>query len=135
MDDLVTHENLSRDLLCEIYDSFGMSAAVDDEGDLRVSDGGIKCYVFPRAKHVKLMSIFEAEPKADHSDLLELANRINLEYIIVRVVISEKGSIYFETTIPVEGGITEEAIVLATRQFLGIPVQAIVEHGDRLVKW
>jgi hypothetical protein len=135
MSDLLTPENLSKDILKDMYDAAFMNTSFDDDGDLRVGDGGIKCYVFPKEKHIKLMSIFGAEEGAEHSALVEFANQINLEYIIVRVAISDKDSIFFESTIPIDGGITQKAVVLATKQFLSIPVQTIVEHGKDLVKW
>ncbi|MBC8372181.1 MAG: YbjN domain-containing protein [Planctomycetes bacterium] len=81
------------------------------------------------------MSIFGAEPGADHSDPVEFANRVNLEYVVVRASISEKDSIFFEYAIPVGGGITKKAVILATKRFLSIPVQSIVEHGKDIIKW
>ena len=135
MTELITTENLSKDLLENIYQDACMSTTFDDDGDLRVGDGGIKCYAFPKEKHIKLMSIFGAEDGAQRAALVEFANQVNVEYIIVRVSISDKNSIFFETTIPVEGGITKKAVVLATKRFLSIPVQTIVEHGKDLVKW
>lgn len=135
MSDLIEPDNLSRDLLKDIYDSAFMTTMFDDDGDLRVGDGGIRCYVFPKEKHIKLMSIFGAEEGASQTDLVDFANRVNLEYIIVRVSISKKNSVFFEYAIPVDGGITKKAVVLATKRFLSIPVQTIVEHGKDLVKW
>jgi hypothetical protein len=135
MSDLIMTDNLSKDLLKELYEAAFMTTEFDDDGDLRVGDDGIKCYVFPKEKHIKLMSIFGAEEGAEHAALMEFANQVNLEYIIVRVAISDKDSIFFESTIPVDGGITKKAVVLATKRFLSIPVQTIVEHGKDLVKW
>jgi len=135
MSDLIVPDNLSKELLKDIYDSAFMTTMFDDDGDLRVGDGGIKCYAFPKEKHIKLMSIFGAEPGADHSDLVEFANRVNLEYVVVRAAISEKDSIFFEYAIPVDGGITKKAVILATKRFLSIPVQSIVEHGKDIIKW
>ena len=38
--DLVTPDNLSKEVLRDLYDAAIMSTSFDDDGDLKVSDGG-----------------------------------------------------------------------------------------------
>ena len=122
--ELVTPENLSQELL----------TSFDDDGDLRVTDGGVRCFVMPKDGRIRLLSLFGSKAGECTSELLEFANRVNDEYIMVRVSIGSNGAIMFDYDILVKGGVTKQAIVLATKRFLSIPVPAIQEHGRHLVK-
>jgi hypothetical protein len=131
---LVTPDNLSKELLESAFDSAFMDTSFDDDGDLRVCDGGIRCYVLVRKDRIRLMSLFGSEEGASREDLLEFANRVNDEYVVIRASVTAKGTVCFDYDILVTGGVTTKAIVLATKRFLGIPVEAIQEHGKELIK-
>ncbi|MDZ7268380.1 MAG: YbjN domain-containing protein [candidate division KSB1 bacterium] len=131
--DLVTPENLSTELLKSMFDAAFMETSIDEDGDLQVRDG-IGCYVFAREDRIRLMTLFRSKEGASRQELLEFANRVNDEYVIVRVTISNKGTVSFDYDIPVKGGITKQAVVLATKRFLSIPINAIAEYGSTLIR-
>ncbi|MDX1546770.1 MAG: YbjN domain-containing protein [Rhodothermales bacterium] len=134
--DLLTPENLSKDVLKSMYDAAYMETSFDDDGDLRVEEGGIRCFVMPSddGDRIQLLSLFGADSNARREDLLEFANRVNAGIIIIRVSIRGNGGIAFDYDIPVRGGITKQAVVLATKRFLAIPIPAIRQYGSDLVQ-
>ncbi len=132
--EIITPENLSKELLKSIFEAAFMETSIDAEGDLQVRDG-IGCYVFAREDRIRLMTLFRTKDGANRQELLEFANRVNDQYIIVRVTVAGKGTtISFDYDIPVKGGITKQAVVLATKRFLSIPINAIQEHGLNLIR-
>jgi hypothetical protein len=132
-DDLVTPENLSKELLRSIYDQAFLETSLDSEGDLRVHDG-IRCFVFPRDDRVRLFCMFKFDAaNATPEKRLEMVNRVNCEYIMVRAASGANDSLVFDHDIIVKGGVTKAQIVHATKRFLSIPLQAIGEYGKGLV--
>jgi len=133
-DDLVTPENLSKELLHSIFDAAFMETSWDSEGDLRVKDQ-IHCFVIPTEKkdRIRLISIFGFKEGTTQMQRLECVNDINNEYIMVRAVSGNNDTLRFDYDIYVQGGISKKAIILATKRFLSIPIDAVADHGNNLV--
>jgi len=133
-DDLVTPENLTKELLHSIFDAAFMETSWDSDGDLRVKDQ-IHCFVLPTEKkdRIRLISIFGFKDDASQVQRLECVNNINREYIMVRATSSNNDTLQFDYDIYVQGGIPKKAIILATKRFLSIPLDAVSDHGNELV--
>ena len=133
--DLITPENLSKELLESIYDSAFFETSWDDDGDLVIKDQ-IRCLVMPNEEknRIQLVSLFGFAPRSRMSKRLECVNKINSEYIMVTAVAGANDTLQFKYDIYVEGGITKKNLVLATKRFLSIPVPATAEHGGNLVE-
>ena len=133
--DLITPENLSKELLESIYDTAYMETSWDDDGDLRVKDQ-IHCFVMPSEKkdRIQLLSIFKFNPDVSESQRLKCVNNINREYIIVVAYAGANDTLQFKHDIYVDGGITKKNLVLATKRFLGIPQSAVQDHGADIVQ-
>lgn len=132
--DLITPENLSNELLHSIFDAAFMETSWDSEGGLRVTDN-ISCFVFPSkdGDRITLISMFRFKEDATQSERLICVNNINKQYAMIRATSSENDNLHIVYDIWVKGGITKKAVVLATKFFLSIPIDAITSHGKDLV--
>lgn len=132
--DLITPENLSKEMLKAIFDDAMLETSFDADGDLRVRED-ISCFVLPKNDRIRLLSVFGFKPNVSLQKRLEFVNRINSEYIIIRATVgSRNDTLFFDYDISIKGGITKKALVLATRRFLSIPRPAIQEYGSDLVE-
>ena len=135
-DGLVTTDNLTQDLLRSLYDGAFLETSLDDDGDLRVKDR-ISCWVMPseRKDRIKLLANFGFEKKATEIQRLTLVNAINAEYVVVRAVVAPLNDVLrIDYDILVEGGVTARAIVMGTKRFMAIAIEAIKEYGGDLVE-
>jgi hypothetical protein len=134
-DELITPENLSKELLKSVLDAALMDTSYDDEGDIRVKEN-IGCWILPsteRKDRIKLLALFGFEPGASQLQRLECVNKINNEYIVVKAIVGQKDTLRFEYDILVAGGITKKAFVLAVKRFCSIPRSAAAEHGTGVI--
>lgn len=118
--------DITSERLQELYTAAGMQAQIDEDGDLCVSDGAT-CYVLPTSAgdRIQLMAVVGTREAASREACLELANRVNNEISTVRARVTPRGSLVFDYHIPIDGGTSERAVVLATRFFLTAALEAI----------
>jgi hypothetical protein len=77
MDELITPENLSKELLKSVLDAALLDTSYDSEGDLKVKDR-VNCFVFPnqeRKDRVQLLALFGFKPETTELQRLQCANR------------------------------------------------------------
>ncbi len=119
-DELIQTDDVSAEALKQLFEDAYMEVSLDSDGDVRIKDG-YTCFLKPDTdkRLVVLYAIFGAKPEAELAAKLEYANRVNDQVKVVRTSVMADGRFYFDYYIPVEGGITKKAIVLATRRFLG----------------
>ncbi|MFM9965709.1 MAG: YbjN domain-containing protein [Planctomycetaceae bacterium] len=135
-DDLLTTDNLSKELLKSILDAAFMETTYDSDGDLNVKENNVNCIVMPnltRKDRVQLMALFRFEQATSELQRLQATNRINAEYIIVRAVVGSNGVLRFTWDIPIAGGITNRAFVLAVKRFCSIPHDALADCAKDVV--
>jgi len=135
-DDLITPDNLSKELLKSVFDDAFMETSYDDEGDLKVKEG-VNCFIFPnkeRKDRVTLLTFFRFKKSADKMQRLECVNSINREYIIVRAVVGDNDVLRFTYDVPIAGGITKKAMVMVVKRFCSIPHDAVGDFGTDIVE-
>lgn len=135
-EELITPENLTKERLKAVLDAAFMETSYDNDGDLRVHDR-IKCLVLPnleRKDRIQLVALFGFKPQSTELERLQAVNRINTEYIIVRAVARGNDILCFTWDLPVAGGLTPRAFVLAVKRFCAIPQPAIAECADEVVE-
>ncbi len=133
-EDLITPENLSKELLKSVFDTALMDVSYDRDGDLKVKDR-VTCFVHPNDQKdkIRLVTYFGFKSEASQQQRLECANHINHEYIIVRAaVISDV--LKFDYDLPITGGITKKALILTFKRFCSIPHDAVAEFGKEIVE-
>lgn len=134
-DELITPENLSKEMLKSVLDAAFMETSYDKDGDLKVKDE-CNCFVFPNEEHkdrVQLFVMFGFKSGTSELQRLQAVNRINTEYIIVRAAISNNDVLRFTWDIPIAGGITKKAFVLAVKRFCSIPHDAVADCAGDVV--
>jgi hypothetical protein len=134
-EELITPDNLSKEYLKSIFDAAFMETSYDKDGDLKVKEG-LNCFVFPeqgRKDRVRLMVMFSFKPDASELLRLQAVNRINSEYIIVKATVAENDTLVFVWDIPIVGGITKKAFVLAVKRFCSIPRDAVADCANDVV--
>jgi hypothetical protein len=135
-EELITPENLTKERLKGILDAAFMETSYDSDGDLRVHDR-VKCLVLPneeRKDRIQLVALFGFKPGSGELERLQAVNRINTEYIIVRAIARGNDILCFTWDLPVAGGLTPKAFVLAVKRFCAIPHPAIAECADAVVE-
>lgn len=133
-DELITPENLSKEMLKSVLDAAFMETSFDNDGDLKVKER-CSCFVFPNEKKDKVQFYTRFGFKSGASELqrLQAVNRINAEYIIVKAVVRKNDVLGFEWDIPIAGGITKKAFVLAVKRFCSIPHDAVADCAGDVV--
>ena len=126
--EVVGPADISPLMLQSLYETSGIQTSIDSDGDLAVTTSAT-CYVFPTeaGDRIQLTAFLSTDHSAAQGDLLDFANRVNNRYSTVRARVTDKGTLAFDYHIPVDGGVTPRAIVLATRFFLDVAVAAIRE--------
>jgi hypothetical protein len=134
--DLISPDNVSKDLLKEALDSAMLETSYDDEGDLVVYER-ILCFVLPSEKRdrIRLLSAgSELRQGVTRSDALEAANRINDQYIMVRASVTDSNVLLLDWDVFLKHGIGKQAFAWAVKRFCAISDDAMQEHTVDLVE-
>ena len=116
--ELLYPENITKEGLKDLFVAAYMDASLDEDGDVLIKEA-YRAYLIPSqdAVWIRVYSPFKGSETATLEDKLAYVNKVNADLIIVRAYVTDKGGFIFEEYLPVEGGITKRAIVLAVRRF------------------
>ncbi len=130
--ELVTPDTLSAELLRDIYEQAYMDVTLDEEhGVLRLREEvTARAHVSESRERIQLLAVYGVKDEAQRADRLELANRVNENYVLVRAGVDDDGDLWFDYCILVKGGVTKKAIVQATRTFLMLVPRAVNECDE-----
>ena len=105
-----------------------MEASIDSDGDLVIEDDYNRCFLRPDldGRLLAAGAIFGSTPYADEQAKLRFVNRVNDGLMMIRASVTSDGRFFFDYYIPIEGGTTRKAVVLAVRRFVVLPG---VGHG------
>jgi len=134
--DLISPDNLSKDLLKALLDSAMIETSYDEDGDL-VVDEGIRCNVLFSEKRdrIRLFSVGGfLRDGVTRTEILEAANRINEEYIMVRAKVSDGNVLALDRDIFLKHGIGKRALAWMVKSFCAISDEAIQEHASDLME-
>ena len=134
LDELITADNVSKELLKSVFDAAFMDTAYDKDGDLFVRDR-CTCFVFcdKEKRVVYLRSYFRLTASASEIQRLTCANEINGNYLLVRAIVSDH-TVMFGHDIALDGGISKKALVLLLKRFCRIPHDAVGDYGKDIVE-
>ena len=100
----------------------------------------IRTWVFPNKDRIRLMAQYGFKPDAPLQQKLELANRINDDYIIIRAIVTGKNRVNpkllkLDYYLLLGSCLSKTNLASATRRFMSIVPQAVKEHDtDDIVK-
>jgi hypothetical protein len=133
-DELITTDNVSKELLKSVFDAALMDVVYDNEGDILVKEQ-CKCLVIldKEKRRIALLTQFNFKPTARDNEKLTCVNQINKNYIIVRAFVFDR-ILRFTYDISLDGGITKKALVLLVKRFCSIPHIAVADCGKDIVE-
>ena len=138
-DSILQAGDVSPQRLKAIFDAAYVHSEIDAQGDLCLLDK-LRVIVKPLTGIVWLGTYFRCADSATPEDRLRFTNRVNSRLVFVRAWVHENGVAAFDAAVPMEGGISEKSLVLATRFFMDQVVLAVqqldtektlvVKHAD-----
>ncbi len=130
--ELVTPDNVSVEMLRDLYEAAYMDVTLDEEhGVLRIREElAARAHLSESKERIQLLAVYGVKEEAQRIERLELVNRINENYVLIRAGIDDDGDLWFDYCILVKGGLTKKAIVQATRAFLMLVPKAVNECDE-----
>ena len=130
--ELVTPDNVSVEMLRDLYEAAYMDVALDEEhGLIRIREElAARAHLSESKERIQLLAVYGLKEDAQRIDRLELVNRINENYVLIRAGIDDDGDLWFDYCILLKGGLTKKAIVQATRAFLMLVPKAVNECDE-----
>ena len=130
--ELVTPDNVSVEMLRDLYEAAYMDVTLDEEhGLIRIREElAARAHLSESKERIQLLAVYGLKEEAQRIDRLELVNRINENYVLIRAGIDDDGDLWFDYCILVKGGLTKKAIVQATRAFLMLVPKAVNECDE-----
>ena len=119
-DELIHPEEVSSASLKQLFDEAYMEASIDSDGDVRIKDK-YSCFLRSDAdgKMIAIYAIFGVAAGAQPDAKLEFVNRVNDQVKLIRASVMSDGRFFFDYYIPIDGGITKRAVVIAARRAVG----------------
>lgn len=130
--EIVTPENVSLELIRDIYDSAMMEVTLDEEKRfIRIKEDVVaRCTLSESKERIQLIAYYGIKEEAQRIDRLELVNRINEQYVLIRAGIDDDGDLWFDYCLVLKGGVAKKHIVQATRVFLMLVPKAVSECDE-----
>ena len=130
--ELVTPDNVSVEMLRDLYEAAYMDVTLDEEhGMIRIREElAARAHLSESKERIQLLAVYGVKEEAQRIERLELVNRINENYVLIRAGIDDDGDLWFDYCILVKGGLTKKAIVQATRAFLMLVPKAVNECDE-----
>lgn len=129
--DLITVENLSKDLLKTIFDDAYLTTTLEGDDDplLYVEDGKMGCYVIPSdsKKEIRFAMYARIKEEVSRQNRLEAANKANNEWKAIRSVIHDNGRYSFEYYVFVNEGVSPKSLVLTLKTYFSFVSDMIYE--------
>jgi hypothetical protein len=130
--EILTPETITPELLFEIYEQAYMDVTLDDEnGVIRIKEELLaRAHLSESKERLQFVAVYGIKDEAQRIDRLELVNRINENYVMIRAGIDDDGDLWFDYCMLIKGGVTKKAIVQATRIFLMLVPKAVNEYDE-----
>lgn len=132
VNDLVTPDNATIELIRDVYEAAFMDVSLDEERKvLRIREELLaRAHLSESKERLQLVAIYGIKEDAQRIDRLELVNRINENYVLIRAGIDDDGDLWFDYCVVLKGGVTKKNIVQATRTFLMLVPKAVNELDE-----
>lgn len=130
--ELLTPDTVTIEKVCDAYEQAYLDVTFDDERQfIRIKEEVIARAHLSEAKdRLQLVALYGVRDDASRAERLELANRVNENYVLVRAGVDDDGDLWFDYAIYLKGGVTTKALVQATRAFLSIVPKAVGECDE-----
>jgi hypothetical protein len=133
-EEVISAENVSKEMVKAVFDAALMETSYDQDGDIKVVE---RCKCFVRVdkerRKIGMMTFFRFKPGVSEAAKLQCANQINNGYIMVRALVKDNALI-FTYDIPLDGGISRMHLVKLVKRFCNIPHDAVADFGRETVE-
>lgn len=130
--DLVTPDTVTIEDIRDVYEQAYLDAVLDeDKRQIRLREEVLaRVFLSESRERLQLVAYYGIKDDAQRVDRLELVNRINENYVLIRAGIDDDGDLWFDYCVLLKGGVTKKAIVQATRVFLMLVPRAVNECDE-----
>ncbi len=134
MDVMLSADDMNPTSLLALFGAAGLSAEIDDDGDIDITSGGIRTFVRldEDRKIMSLFSIWQLADDASLEDRVELANSLNEGIVMVRFCIRADGALWCDYQLVYEGGLTPEFILRTYMLFIEV-CEAVGDEHEMIV--
>ena len=125
--ELLTPDTITIEAVRDIFEAAYLDVDLDAEtNQLRIREELLaRAFLSEARERFQLVAYYGIKEDAQRVDRLELVNRINEQYFLIRAGIDDDGDLWFDYTVLVKGGVTPKALVQATRIFLMLVPRAV----------
>lgn len=133
--DGISRDTLNAETLSALFDRAAVDAQWVASHQYRIRDLGIEFQLTlpkTRSDHLTLCRWWATDPEIPLLQRLNVANRINLEYLYIRASIDEDGDLYLSQHVPVLSGISGKFLAAVLRNFANACREAMLEYGNAI---
>lgn len=130
--ELLGPENVTLEAVRDIYNAALLDVELDEENGFVVIDDEIvaRAKLSDSKERLQLIACYRVREDVPRIDRLELVNRINDQYVIVRAAMSEDDELWVDYAVVLKGGTTPKQIAHATRMFLKVAEMAVKDCDE-----
>lgn len=130
--ELVSPDSVTLEQIRDVYDAALLDVELDEENGFVLIDDEIvaRAKLSDSKERLQLIACYRVREDAPRVDRLELVNRINDQYVIVRAAMSEDDELWVDYAIILKGGTTPKQIAHATRMFLKVAEMAVKDCDE-----
>ena len=130
--ELIGPDNVSLETVRDVFESALMDVELDEENGFVVIDDEIvaRAKLSDSKERLQLIACYKVREDAARIDRLELVNRINDQYVIVRAAMSEDDELWIDYAIIIKGGTTAKNLAHTTRMFLKVAEMAVKDCDE-----
>ena len=130
--ELVGPENATLESLRDIYDAALMDVEIDEENGFVIIDDEIvaRAKLSDSKERLQLIACYRVREDVPRTERLELVNRINDQYVLVRAAVGEEDELWIDFGVVLKGGATKKQIAHATRMFLKVAEMAVKDCDE-----
>ena len=135
MSDVLREEEISLERVEGIFKSAYMEVSRDSDGDLCVTEGGVRAFVKvdEERKLITLFSLWGMREEAPEADKLSFLNSLNDGLILVRFCMPRPTTLWCDYQMMYSGGLLPYGLVMVTKRFLNIVKGAVMKDDNNLI--
>lgn len=130
--ELITPETVTVEIVRDVLEAALMDVTVDEESGFVVIDDEIvaRAKLSESKERLQLIAFYKCREDSGRLDRLELVNRINDQYVLVRAAVGDDDDLWIDYGIVLKGGATRKQIAHATRMFLKVAEMAVKDCDE-----
>ena len=125
-------DDVTPSLLEQAYLAAGLDTAWDEDGDLLVRIFGdfANVVVMPERKQIRFIKLFEISEFAPDELKFAMANRLNVEWDVVRFHVPVSTRLVADYTLPYDQGVSPLQLVMVLQGFVATVIEALGSCPD-----